>query len=90
MNAACSARTDLAEHASTAGEYVNFMNEYEEDRVRSAYGAEKYARLAEIKSKYDPSNLFHLNANILPARDVGLTHDTLASPMRDAAWPRDP
>ncbi len=56
----------LVEHATGVGGYVNFMTEYEEDRVRSAYGA-KYPRLQEIKAAYDPDNLFHLNANIKPA-----------------------
>ncbi len=56
----------LVEHASGVGSYVNFMTEYEEDRVRSAYGP-KYDRLQRIKSTYDPRNVFHLNANIPPA-----------------------
>ena len=55
----------LVEHASGVGSYVNFMTEYEEDRVRSAYGP-KYDRLQQIKSVYDPGNVFHLNANIPP------------------------
>jgi FAD/FMN-containing dehydrogenase len=58
---------DLVPHAGGIGGYVNFMSEYEEDRVRAAYGAEKYERLARIKGEYDPDNVFHLNANILPA-----------------------
>jgi FAD/FMN-containing dehydrogenase len=58
---------DLVPHAGGIGGYVNFMSEYEEGRVRAAYGAEKYDRLARIKGEYDPDNVFHLNANILPA-----------------------
>ena len=56
----------LVEHASGVGSYVNFMTEYDENRVRSAYGP-KYKRLQQIKSTYDPGNVFHLNANIPPA-----------------------
>ena len=47
------------------GAYVNFMTEEEDDRVPAAYG-ENYARLREIKEKYDPKNIFNLNQNIKP------------------------
>lgn len=57
---------DLVSHADNVGSYVKFMTEYEEDRVRHAYG-DKYERLRAIKAKYDPANVLHLNANILPA-----------------------
>jgi hypothetical protein len=47
--------------------YVNFMMDDEADgRVRAAYGG-NYRRLASIKAKYDPKNLFRVNQNIQPA-----------------------
>ena len=45
------------------------MNEKETDRVKMAYGP-NYERLAQIKRKYDPDNLFRSNQNILPADGV--------------------
>jgi len=47
------------------GVYVNFMTAEETDRIGAAYGA-NYERLAQLKQKYDPGNLFHLNQNIRP------------------------
>jgi FAD/FMN-containing dehydrogenase len=45
--------------------YVNFMTEDEADRISSAYGS-NYNRLVQIKRRYDPDNIFHLNQNIKP------------------------
>ena len=47
--------------------YVNFMPGDENDRVEKAYGA-NYRRLAEIKGRYDPDNLFRMNQNIRPTK----------------------
>jgi FAD/FMN-containing dehydrogenase len=46
--------------------YVNFMPDDEGDRVQKAYGP-NYRRLAQIKRRYDPDNLFRMNQNIRPA-----------------------
>jgi FAD/FMN-containing dehydrogenase len=50
---------------ASAGAYVNFLTEEEGDRVASAYGS-NYERLVQIKKRYDPENIFHLNQNIRP------------------------
>ena len=50
------------------GVYVNMLNFDEQDRVVEALGGpEKYAELARLKTRYDPANLFRMNANISPA-----------------------
>jgi FAD/FMN-containing dehydrogenase len=46
--------------------YVNFLMEEGEERIRQAYGPEKYERLKALKRKYDPTNFFRLNQNIKP------------------------
>jgi FAD/FMN-containing dehydrogenase len=56
---------DAATPYAMGGVYVNFMTEEETDRIGSAYGP-NYDRLAAVKQKYDPHNLFHLNQNIKP------------------------
>jgi FAD/FMN-containing dehydrogenase len=50
---------------SDKGCYVNFMAPDEQDRVAVNYG-DNYVRLTAIKSRYDPSNVFHMNQNIKP------------------------
>jgi FAD/FMN-containing dehydrogenase len=49
--------------------YVNFLMDEGEERVREAYGAERYERLRKLKRKYDPDNRFRLNQNIPPPDD---------------------
>ena len=56
------------------GAYVNFLSAEGADALRAAYPSETLRRLAAIKAKYDPTNLFRVNANIVPRTPV------LASP----------
>jgi FAD/FMN-containing dehydrogenase len=51
-----------------AGVYVNFLDSDDDaSRVREAYGDDTHQRLAKIKAKYDPENVFHNNKNIPPS-----------------------
>ena len=51
---------------AAAGGYVNMIMDEGDDRVRAIYGP-NYDRLAQVKAKYDPDNIFHVNQNIKPA-----------------------
>jgi FAD binding domain/Berberine and berberine like len=51
---------------SAGGAYINFMMDEGQDRIKATYG-DHYDRLVQIKSKYDPGNLFRVNQNIKPA-----------------------
>ena len=51
---------------SDKGAYVNFVNDEGAARVRDAYPGRTWDRLTQIKRRYDPTNLFHLNQNIPP------------------------
>jgi len=58
----------LRPHSIAGGDgYINGTAEFQGDGVRASDGAAKYERLATIKAKYDPANLFHVNVNIAPA-----------------------
>ncbi len=52
---------------SSGGSYVNMMMDEGEERVKAAYD-ENMARLAQVKSHYDPDNFFHVNQNIKPTK----------------------
>jgi FAD/FMN-containing dehydrogenase len=52
---------------ATGGVYVNFMPDDEAQRVRSGAYGPNYDRLAKVKAKYDPRNLFRMNQNVAPA-----------------------
>jgi FAD/FMN-containing dehydrogenase len=55
-------------HPYSAGAgYINFMMEEGEESIKATYN-DNYKRLAEIKAKYDPNNLFRINQNIKPMK----------------------
>jgi FAD/FMN-containing dehydrogenase len=70
QDAACIAWTrrlfEATARFASGSVYVNFMPDDEKDRIEKAYGP-NYRRLAEIKRRYDPDNLFRMNQNIRPA-----------------------
>jgi len=62
--------TGAGEFATTSavGVYVNFLMDEGQDRVKASYRG-NYGRLAQVKRRYDPDNVFHINQNIQPASD---------------------
>jgi len=52
---------------SAEGGYINFMDADDQGRIKANYRGD-YDRLAKVKAKYDPDNLFHMNQNIVPAK----------------------
>ena len=52
---------------STGGVYANNLGDEGEERVKSAFGA-NYPRLAALKARYDPNNVFRMNQNVRPAQ----------------------
>ena len=61
------AEFSAALHQGDTGAYVNFLGDEGETRVRAAYPGNTWDRLATIKRRWDPDNLFRLNQNIPPA-----------------------
>jgi len=59
--------SDAAKPFTNGRVYVNYIGAGEApDRVRAAFGADKFERLVAVKRKYDPTNLFRINQNISP------------------------
>lgn len=57
---------DAVHPFGSGGAYLNFMMQEGEDRIRASYRG-NYDRLARIKARYDPENVFRINQNIRPA-----------------------
>jgi len=69
---------DAAEPFLENGVYVNYLGDEGDPRIRAAYGA-NYERLVEVKTRYDPTNLFRLNQNVTPVQKTQLaTHGSRA------------
>jgi len=63
------------------GVYVNFLGGDEDpDRVREAYGDSVYDRLVDVKTTYDPDNVFHHNQNIQPGTGTRISGTSRARP----------
>jgi len=58
--------TSDTERLSMGGTYVNLADEMSEAKLVNSYGRAKYEKLAKLKAKYDPENVFRLNQNIKP------------------------
>ena len=56
---------DATAPESEQGGYINFMSGDDQERIKANYRG-NYERLVDVKRKYDPDNLFHVNQNIRP------------------------
>lgn len=61
----------LRPYAPDDSTYLNFETDTDPARVRASYGEEKYRRLAALKARWDPDNVFRSNANIAPEAAAG-------------------
>jgi FAD/FMN-containing dehydrogenase len=63
----CQGVFDAMTPHSTGGVYINFVEDEGEERVRAGYTADIWRTLVAAKDRWDPDNVFHLNANIAPS-----------------------
>jgi FAD/FMN-containing dehydrogenase len=63
----CQGVFDAMTPYSTGGVYINFVEDEGEERVRAGYTADIWSKLVAAKDRWDPDNVFHLNANIAPS-----------------------
>jgi FAD/FMN-containing dehydrogenase len=63
----CQGVFDAMAPYSTGGVYINFVEDEGEDRVRAGYADDIWRKLVAAKDRWDPDNVFHLNANIPPS-----------------------
>ena len=54
---------------STGTTFLNFLGDEDESRTRAAYDHDTYVRLEHLKYKFDPTNFFHINHNIVPLKN---------------------
>jgi hypothetical protein len=72
------------ERHSAGRAYINFIADEGQDRVRFAYGEERYERLAALKREYDPENVLRGNHNIEPAGWSGRARAAVVDVLEDA------
>jgi FAD/FMN-containing dehydrogenase len=72
------------ERHSAGRAYINFIADEGQDRVRAAYGEERYERLAALKREYDPENVLRGNHNIEPAGWSGRARAAVVDVLEDA------
>ncbi|MEA5453370.1 FAD-dependent oxidoreductase [Sinomonas sp. JGH33] len=72
----------LHDYAEPGG-YINFQDADDQSRIEDNYAA-NYARLSQVKAKYDPENFFHINQNIKPAA-AAVTADAVVAPPTEPA-----
>lgn len=74
---------------ATGSAFLNFIGDEGSDRVRAAFGPNKYRRLVALKDRYDPDNLFRVNHNISPSAHDGGPAPT-PDPRRAGSGVRQP